>query len=221
MRADSCHKKEVASIQRSLRSLRVARQVLFCCAVGWLLQAPSTHGQSSSATLPDGRIWAGGTVTALTVQEDGKVIIAGGFDAVNGVLHDNVARLNPNGSLDETWSPDATVRPLALAGTNLLVWGPSGLAKMGTRGANPASDQLVCRQIGPGGRAIDGGDQSTRRGDQWGSYSARLMTPGGRNRLARQRSNRLQPECGQSDGGVQERYQFRQATESAGESVWG
>src|SRR6266567_4240832 len=41
------------------------------------------------------------------------------------------------------------------------------------------------------------------------------MATGRRSRLARQRSNRLQPECGQSDGGVQERCQFRQATESA------
>ena len=43
------------------------------------------------------------TVYALAVQLDGKVILAGSFTAVNGVAHWNVARLNPDGSLDSTF----------------------------------------------------------------------------------------------------------------------
>ena len=41
-----------------------------------------------------------GNVLALAVQPDGKVVIGGAFTAVNGVPRQNLARLNPDGSLD-------------------------------------------------------------------------------------------------------------------------
>lgn len=40
----------------------------------------------------------------MAVQSDGKIVIAGQFTAVNGVPRQNVARLNPDGSLDAAWS---------------------------------------------------------------------------------------------------------------------
>src|SRR5688500_9591523 len=39
-------------------------------------------------------------VTALALQPDGKVLIAGYFDTVNGMNRNQIARLNPNGSVD-------------------------------------------------------------------------------------------------------------------------
>ncbi|MDX2080206.1 MAG: hypothetical protein SFU53_05425 [Terrimicrobiaceae bacterium] len=45
-----------------------------------------------------------GEVFAMAVQADGKIVIAGQFTAVNGVPRQNVARLNPDGSLDTSWS---------------------------------------------------------------------------------------------------------------------
>jgi len=48
---------------------------------------------------------ANNTVEALGAQPDGKVIIAGRFTAVNGASHIAVARLNPGGSPDSTFSP--------------------------------------------------------------------------------------------------------------------
>jgi uncharacterized delta-60 repeat protein len=40
------------------------------------------------------------TLQALIVQPDGKIVICGAFDTVNGVARTNLARLNPDGSLD-------------------------------------------------------------------------------------------------------------------------
>ena len=45
---------------------------------------------------------AGTTVVAIAVQPDGKAIIAGTFSTVGGVAHQNIARLNANGSVDGT-----------------------------------------------------------------------------------------------------------------------
>ncbi len=39
-------------------------------------------------------------VTAVAVQTDGKIIIAGQFTIVNGVLRNRIARLNADGSVD-------------------------------------------------------------------------------------------------------------------------
>jgi uncharacterized delta-60 repeat protein len=45
-----------------------------------------------------------GEVLALAVQSDGKVIIGGRFSAVNGVPRNNIARLNPDGTLDRSFA---------------------------------------------------------------------------------------------------------------------
>ena len=43
-------------------------------------------------------------VSAIKVQADGKILIGGGFTQVNGIARNNVARLNPDGSLDTTFN---------------------------------------------------------------------------------------------------------------------
>jgi uncharacterized delta-60 repeat protein len=49
---------------------------------------------------------ANGTVYALAVQGDGKVVIGGNFTSVNGNTNFNhIARLNPDGSLDASFNP--------------------------------------------------------------------------------------------------------------------
>lgn len=52
-----------------------------------------------------------GEVLALAVQKDGKVVIGGSFTAVNGVTRQNLARLNPDGSLDTSFIPQAVLGP--------------------------------------------------------------------------------------------------------------
>ncbi len=40
----------------------------------------------------------------ISEQSDGKIILGGAFDSFNGVLSNGIIRLNPNGSIDETFN---------------------------------------------------------------------------------------------------------------------
>ena len=61
-----------------------------------------------------------GGLTALAVQPDDRVVVSGTFELVNGVLRHHIARLNPDGTVDETFD----------SGSTLGEWWPS-------RGAQP------------------------------------------------------------------------------------
>ena len=45
------------------------------------------------------------TVETVALQSDDKIVIGGDFSAINGVPRDHLARLNPDGSLDSSFSP--------------------------------------------------------------------------------------------------------------------
>jgi uncharacterized delta-60 repeat protein len=45
-----------------------------------------------------------GTVTALTMQPDGKIIVVGKFSTVGGASHNRIARLNSNGTVDSAFT---------------------------------------------------------------------------------------------------------------------
>ncbi|WP_171025476.1 T9SS type A sorting domain-containing protein [Hymenobacter jeollabukensis] len=47
---------------------------------------------------------ANGFISAVAVQPDGKILVAGGFNTFNGAVDANLVRLNANGSLDATFS---------------------------------------------------------------------------------------------------------------------
>lgn len=83
--------------------------------------------QSSPATLPDLKLSASGLVRAIAVQDDGKIILGGSFVSVNDVARVNIARLNPNGSVDLTWSANldnsGIVNAVAVVGTNIYAGG--------------------------------------------------------------------------------------------------
>ncbi len=72
-----------------------------------------------------------GSVAALVVQPDGKIVLGGSFAAVNGVPRGNIARLNADGTLDETFAPNpfaganGPVRALALRADGGIVVGGS------------------------------------------------------------------------------------------------
>ena len=59
----------------------------------------------------------GGSLSAMAIQSDGKVLIGGQFTSVNGVTRNRVARLNVGGSLDVSFDPGAgaSAQILALA----------------------------------------------------------------------------------------------------------
>lgn len=52
---------------------------------------------------------ANGRVEQLIVQDDGKIIVGGFFSEINGVLRNRIARLNEDGSLDDSFNPGVGV----------------------------------------------------------------------------------------------------------------
>src|SRR5262245_21170780 len=59
---------------------------------------------------------ANGPIQALAVQPDGHILIGGSFTSFNNVSCDRIARLNPNGTFDSSFTASfpATVTGLAL-----------------------------------------------------------------------------------------------------------
>jgi len=52
-----------------------------------------------------------GTVLALALRADGKLLVAGGFDAIDGVARTNIARLAADGSVDGDWEVQPYLSP--------------------------------------------------------------------------------------------------------------
>ncbi len=50
-----------------------------------------------------------GTVYALALQSDGKIVVGGEFASFNGAPRVNLLRLNPDGTLDTTFNPSFTI----------------------------------------------------------------------------------------------------------------
>jgi uncharacterized delta-60 repeat protein len=46
-----------------------------------------------------------GSIFSIKLQADGKILVGGNFNAYNGVQRNGIARLNPDGSLDNTFNP--------------------------------------------------------------------------------------------------------------------
>ncbi len=85
-----------------------------------------------------------GTVSAMAVQADGRVVLGGGFASVGGVLRTNLARINPDGTLDASFNPsaDSDVNSMALQPDGKLVIGGgfikvNGVARAGLARINP------------------------------------------------------------------------------------
>src|SRR5204862_1512162 len=53
---------------------------------------------------------ADGTLYALALQSDGKVLIGGSFTNINGIRRNGIARLNEDGSLDPQFDPGGGVQ---------------------------------------------------------------------------------------------------------------
>src|SRR5207253_1701889 len=98
---------------------------------------------------------ASGTVYALALQPDGRLLLGGAFTNVNGLPRYGIARLNPDGSLDTAFAPgtgvqgnshglQATVRAIAVQ-TNgqILIGGSSQSTVDSPAAASPASTSMV------------------------------------------------------------------------------
>jgi len=124
-----------------------------------LVLASTCPAQRSPATLPDAHFLTAGLVLAIAQQDDGKVIVGGYFSSVNGVSRTNIARVNADGTVDQTWNPEANgeVRQIALSGADVFVLGDfsviggqsrNGIAKLST--TNPGAADPVWNPDHPG-----------------------------------------------------------------------
>lgn len=66
-----------------------------------------------------------GSVSAITIQPDGRILIGGFFTSVNGTARRCLARLRSDGSIDDTFNADAagTVTTIGLRGDGAVVIG--------------------------------------------------------------------------------------------------
>ena len=76
-------------------------------------------------------------VSAIRQQPDDKILIAGSFNFVSGVARTNLARLNPNGTLDGSFlngliGPDRTVQSMALQSDGRILIGGDFISVNGT-----------------------------------------------------------------------------------------
>ena len=90
-----------------------------------------------------------GSVNAIAIQPDGKIVIGGAFTLVNGAARNRIARLNSDGSLDNTFQ----------------------------NGLTGASSTVRCLQIQSDGKILIGGDFITVNGTSR-NYVARLTSNG-------------------------------------------
>ena len=140
-----------------------------------------------------------GSVLAMALQVDGKVIIAGDFASVNNVQRHNVARLNTDGSLDTSFDvqtgPNEVVYAVAvqsdgkvlIGGAFTLVNGVENfmVARLQTNGVvdttwapvSGADNTVFALRVQADGRAIIGGAFSTYDGEM-SIGVARLQTNG-------------------------------------------
>ncbi len=128
--------------------------------------------------LPDGGVMNPPAIRAMIRQPDGRVVIAGKFTSVNGVARVNLARLEADGRLDESFDPrggpTSTVDSLSYLVDSLTPTHDGGLYVAGRfdRYANQSRAGLV-RLLGDPlprlrmGRAADG-----RRQAEWIGPSA-------------------------------------------------
>ena len=125
------------------------------------------NSDGSPDTLFNSRITVDGPVQSVLAQPDGRILIAGSFDRVNGQTREHVARLNSDGTLDAGFDPgpgpDGPVLRMAFQGTaGVLISGDfhsvsgqtrPGLARLHL-GELPGAVPVIVGQPRPGG---DGG----------------------------------------------------------------
>lgn len=80
---------------------RIFFSVSVVCALSGLLIAQDEISRASAFSAGEG---VNGVVRAVAVQKDGKVVIGGKFSAVNGVPRNGLARLNADGTLDQSFA---------------------------------------------------------------------------------------------------------------------
>ncbi|MEO8591023.1 MAG: T9SS type A sorting domain-containing protein [Flavobacteriales bacterium] len=140
-----------------------------------------------------------GTVSAVAVQPDGKVIVVGDFTSFNGTGRNRIARLNTNGTLDAGFTPGTganfLVTCVALQADGMIIIGgyfntyngnaAVGLARVSTTGAFDGTFNL-------GGAGVDNAVASILLQTDGKAVVSGLFTTyngTGRNRIMRLNTN--------------------------------
>ncbi|MFZ1220537.1 MAG: LamG-like jellyroll fold domain-containing protein [Chthoniobacterales bacterium] len=131
-----------------------------------------------------------GTVYAIALQSDGRILVGGDFTAINGVTRNFIARLNSDGTLDREIDPNAYGPVLSIAvqtDDKILVGGRVGnnwfirLNGDGTEDSTFNPDvyyDVRAIVLQPDGKILIGGDFTKIGGDPTRKYLARLNTNG-------------------------------------------
>ena len=123
--------------------------------------APQYGAMPLDNSVPSFTTVAGTTIDALGMQSNGQVIVAGSFQAEDGVAHYGLARLNADGSLDNTFGPSVT---------------------LGTEGIGPAvfevPGSISAIAVQSNNQILVAGDFNYIDGGQTSPYITRLNTDG-------------------------------------------
>ncbi len=122
--------KRRAAMIPSAGAIRVVAAVAATAMAG-VIWAPATSNASGNAGTVDTSFDRGsgtdGTIDSIAVQPDGKMIIAGSFSTVDGLVRHNIARLNSDGQVDAGFDPgdgpDGAVRAVALRSDGSIMIG--------------------------------------------------------------------------------------------------
>jgi hypothetical protein len=90
-----------------------------------MLTVPRLGAQTVPLDLPTNPSFESGSVLAIAVQGDGKILVGGSFASANSTGPANLARLNEDGSLDTSWTVtvNGIVRAICVVGGDVFMGG--------------------------------------------------------------------------------------------------
>ncbi|MEY4570096.1 MAG: hypothetical protein RLZZ398_1535 [Verrucomicrobiota bacterium] len=97
----------------ALSQYRKMHLVVFACILLGLVAARAqTPGSLDALNVAVG---SGESMPVVATQPDGKILIAGDFQSVNSIVHQRIARLNTDGTVDSSFNPQFNGPILSLA----------------------------------------------------------------------------------------------------------
>lgn len=121
-----------------------------------------------------------GNVFAVATQSDGKIIVGGQFSTINSSNRRNLARLNPDGSVDNSFNPSANgpVRAIVIQPDGQIVIG-GDFTSLQPGGSGAATTRLRAARLNENG-TIDARFNPSLGGERQPQVHALLLQPDGR-----------------------------------------
>ncbi len=120
-----------------------------------------------------------GNVFAVVAQPDGRLLIGGQFTAVGGITRNNLARLNPDGTVDATFNPNPNgpVRALVVQPNGAILLG-GDFTTLQPGGAGATTTRSLLARLNADG-SIDAGFNPNLGGDIQPQVHALALMPSG------------------------------------------